>query len=104
IFSTSSSEKETEMILSIAIYTNFYHIQLSDMRLFSVLLLSFVSARGYGKVKNEERKTKSPSGFFTYLHYLRSDILISTFYIRLTALRRSGYSFFPNASLRYTWG
>ena len=28
----------------------------------------------------------------------------STFYIRLTALRRSGYSFFPNASLRYTLG
>ena len=28
----------------------------------------------------------------------------STFYIRLTALRRSGCSFFPNASLRYTLG
>ena len=26
------------------------------------------------------------------------------FYIRFTALRRSGYSFFPNASLRYTLG
>jgi len=53
-----------------------------NMRFFSVLLLSFVSARGYGKVKNEERKVLRATFFilhfslFTFLSLLNQLLCI----------------------------
>ena len=73
------------------------------MRLFSVC--SFLSCpqgvMGKWKTKSEKWKMEPEglfvfrSSFFTYLHYLRSDIVISTFYVRLTALRRDTMPFSP---------
>ena len=63
------------------------------MRLFSVLLLSFVSARGYGKVKNEERKTKSPSGSIFHSSLFTFHSSFFTFHFSLFTLHFSLFVF-----------
>lgn len=61
------------------------------MRFFSVLLLSFVSARGYGKVKNEERKVLRATFFI--LHFSLFTFRFSLFVFHFSLHHHLGYPF-----------
>ena len=68
-----------------------------NMRLFSVLLLSFVSARGYGKVKNEERKVLRATFFILHFSLFTLHCSFFTFLSLLNQLLCVRLSVFDNA-------
>ena len=61
------------------------------------LLLSFVSARGYGKVKNEERKVLRATFFILHFSLFTLHFSLFTFLSLLNQLLRIRLSVFDNA-------